>query len=112
MNTAPGIALSINKNLNHDTDFFIVELGAYKKGEIKDAASYINFDKIVLTGLGNQHLDLYGSKENLILEESDPVTHLKQGRAAYVNSSVPNLAYLKKTKAKITKLSCFLYLSR
>jgi len=101
MNTPAGIAISINKNLTNKTDIFIVELGAYKKGEIKQAASYINFDHIILTGLGNQHLDLYGSRDNLITEESSPIALLQPGNKAYVNSSVPNLKSLKKLKTEI-----------
>ncbi len=83
MNTEVGIALSLLRNLKEDTQIFIVELGAYKVGEIAHAAWYIPFQKIILTGLGNQHVDLYGSRENLIREESWPLTRTTQQGIVY-----------------------------
>ena len=85
MNTDVGIALSINRLLTKSTEFFITELGAYRSGELNYAASYIPFQYIILSGLGNQHLDLYGSKKALIQEEMSPVLHLPDSGTAYLN---------------------------
>lgn len=101
MNTAVGIAFSINKNLTPDTQYFIVETGAYKKGEIEEAVSYIRFEKIILTGLGNQHLSLYGSRDNLIEEESRPLLDLSPENTAYVNSKVPNINAIRNINTNI-----------
>lgn len=86
MNTDVGIALSINRSLKPETEFFITELGAYRKGELNHAASYIPFKFIILTGLGNQHIDLYGSKEALIAEETSPLYNLPSDGKAYLNN--------------------------
>jgi len=86
MNTDVGIALSINQSLKSSTQFFITELGAYRKGELNHAASYIPFRKIILCGLGNQHLDLYGSREALVEEETSPIFNLSSHGMAYLNS--------------------------
>src|SRR3990167_9050229 len=37
MNTDVGVAQAILKNLQNNTEFFVVEFGAYRKGEIKNA---------------------------------------------------------------------------
>jgi|GEM_PF-1524943 len=104
MNTDVGIALSINRSLTANTQYFITELGAYRTGELNHAASYIPFQYIILCGLGNQHLDLYGSKQALIKEETSPIFNLSPNGKAYLNidsikennidlSSVPSVTY-------------------
>lgn len=85
MNTDVGIALAINRTLTPATELFITELGAYRSGELNRAASYIPFSSIILTGLGNQHVDLYGSKDALIAEETSPIYNLQKNGTAYLN---------------------------
>lgn len=92
-NTDTGIAIAINRYLNPKTHFFIVELGAYRQGEISYASSYIPFHTLILTGLGNQHIDLYGSKEALVKEETSPVFSINNSGAkiyADFNSVIEN----------------------
>jgi len=85
MNTDVGIALSILRLLKPSTEICIIELGAYRTGELKTAASYIPFKYSILTGLGNQHVDLYGSREALVKEETSPIVSLAKHSKAYVN---------------------------
>ena len=85
INTDIGIALSILKNLKKDTQFFIIELGAYKIGEIAKACKIINLKYGILTGIGNQHLGLFGSKENLIKAKAELFQALPNNGIAYIN---------------------------
>lgn len=102
MNTDVGIAIAINKNLTANTEYFITEVGSYRAGETRRATWYIPFTYGILTGLGNQHVDLYGSRETLILEESSLLYRIPPSGTAYINHSVPNRATLQKEiKAKI-----------
>jgi len=94
MNTDVGIAKCINNNLTKDTEIMIIEAGAYKAGEIKSAVGYIPFSAGILTGLGNQHLDLYGSREALIKEESSLLYSVLKTNQVYINSTVPNIESL------------------
>jgi UDP-N-acetylmuramoyl-tripeptide--D-alanyl-D-alanine ligase len=87
MNTSVGIALSILRHLKKDTEIFVTEVGAYRRGEIKRASWYIPFKYAVLTGLGNQHLDLYGSRENLVHEESSLLYQIPRDGKVYINTS-------------------------
>lgn len=89
-NTDVGIALSILKNLKKNTEFFVAEFGAYKKGEIKNASYYIPLEYGVLTGLGNQHVDLYGSRQNLIDEETYILKNLPEIGKTYIQHAVPS----------------------
>lgn len=63
VNSEIGIALTVMKQLQGDEDFFVVEMGAYKKGEIKRSCSIVHPDLGIITGIGDQHLDLFGSRE-------------------------------------------------
>ncbi len=64
-------------------DFLIVELGAYKKGEIARMCSWLKPEMAVITGIGNQHLVLFGSKKNLIEAKKEILTYAK---VAFFNS--------------------------
>jgi UDP-N-acetylmuramoyl-tripeptide--D-alanyl-D-alanine ligase len=61
-------------------------MGAYKIGEIKAITDFINPKYGILTGLGNQHLDLFGSKENIIKAKSELLHSLPKDGIAYVNA--------------------------
>ncbi|HRN69811.1 MAG TPA: Mur ligase family protein, partial [Candidatus Woesebacteria bacterium] len=93
-NTDVGVALSILKNLTSTTKFFIAEFGAYKKGEIRKASYYIPLQYAILTGLGNQHLDLYGSRENLITEETYILKKITAEGTVYIPYNSPANSHL------------------
>ena len=94
MNTNAGIALSILRHLTKKTEFFITEVGAYRKGEIKKASWYMPFSYGILTGLGNQHVDLYGSRKILIDEESSLLYDIPETGKTYINSNIPEKEYV------------------
>jgi len=85
-NTDIGIAMSINKNLKDSTQYFIVEMGAYKQGEIEKICGIVHPKYGILTGLSNQHLGLFGSKDNLISAKSELLKSLPREGKAYVNA--------------------------
>ncbi len=63
-NTPIGIARSILNNLNKSTDIFVVEMGAYKVGEIADMCEFVQPKIGVLTAVNDQHVSLFGNIEN------------------------------------------------
>lgn len=97
MNTDLGVALSIIKNLKKDTEYFIAEIGAYKIGEIKDVCNLINPKYGILTSIGNQHLDLFGNRQNLIQAKSELIQSLPKNGKAYINSDFPEFEQVKKS---------------
>lgn len=66
MNVDIGIANFMLKNLKPEHEIFIVEMGAYKMGEIKNICDLVQPDYAVMTGISNQHLELFGSQENIV----------------------------------------------
>lgn len=63
-NTPMGIAITV-KSLDSTHDVFIAEMGARSKGEIKELAKLVCPDYGVLTGINNQHLESFGTIENI-----------------------------------------------
>jgi UDP-N-acetylmuramoyl-tripeptide--D-alanyl-D-alanine ligase len=63
-NTEIGVAQTV-LNLKNNPDIFIVEMGAYKIGEIQSICKIVNPKIGIITGIGNQHLSLFGSLENI-----------------------------------------------
>ena len=68
INTDVGIADFILKNQKQflENEIFIVEMGAYKKGEIEKLCDLVAPDYAILTGINEAHLERFGSLENTI----------------------------------------------
>lgn len=65
INSEIGVAKFVLNNLRPDADIFIVEMGAYKIGEIKRICEIVKPKIGILTGISEQHLALFGSLENI-----------------------------------------------
>lgn len=89
MNTDIGVALSVLKNLKKNTDYFITEVGAYKCGEIAKICRFVRPSIVIITAFGNQHIDLYGSKEALVSAETEPIDYLRHGGTVYISNDIP-----------------------
>ena len=69
VNTEIGIAGTILQKLKKEHQIFICEMGAYKKGEIKNACNIVKPKIGIVTGVNEQHLALFGSLDNLLSAE-------------------------------------------
>lgn len=92
MNTDVGVGLSILKNLHKDTEFFIAEAGAYRVGEIAQIAHLIHPKHAILTAIGNQHVGLFGSRENLLKAKLELLEGLPATGTAYIHKDIPEFA--------------------
>ena len=63
-NTLIGIAKNILSWPNN-FDYAVIEMAAYKRGEIAQICQLVNPDIGIITGLSNQHIDLFGSLANI-----------------------------------------------
>ena len=60
-NTLMGITKTINTSVNNLTEVFISEMGATKKGEIKELTDFVAPSIAVITEIGPQHLETFKS---------------------------------------------------
>ncbi len=66
VNTPVGISRLILKELGQKTQIFIVEMGAYQRGDIRTLCEIARPQICVLTGINEAHLERFGSLENTV----------------------------------------------
>ena len=64
-NTPYGLMITINEHLDKYNDFFIAEMGACKKGDIKELCDLVHPKYGILTRIGLAHLETFGSEKNI-----------------------------------------------
>ncbi|MGN0556215.1 MAG: Mur ligase family protein [Acutalibacteraceae bacterium] len=85
-NTPMGVVRTVRENLRSDTEVFIVEMGAKKCGDIREICNIVHADLGIITSIGPQHLNTFGSIENIVktkFELADDVCG--RGGAVYLN---------------------------
>lgn len=83
-NTEIGVAQTVVRNLKSN-DFFIVEMGAYKKGEIAAICRIVNPKVGIITGVNIQHLELFGSLENIMKAKFELILSIQKGGVIIFN---------------------------
>ena len=100
-NTPMGIARTILNNIKNDTHIFVVEMGAYKIGEIAQLCSIVKPQISITTGISDQHLSLYGNMENVIKSETELLENLPKNSLSIFNgNSLFMERLIKKCKGK------------
>ena len=86
-NTLMGISLAINRDLAEDfrTEYFICEMGAYIRGEIKRICRLTPPDIAIITEIGPQHLERFGSLENVKHAKYEIIENLASHGVAVFN---------------------------
>lgn len=83
-NTEIGVAQAVLRDLNKNYDVFIVEMGAYKEGEIKKICDIVRPQIGILTGINEQHSSTFGSIEKTIKTKYELIESLpNQGLAVF-----------------------------
>lgn len=75
-NTVLGVTKTVREQLKATHEIFVCEMGARRVKEIKGVCDIVNPDMGVITSIGAQHLETFGSMENIIrtkLELADAV---------------------------------------
>jgi UDP-N-acetylmuramoyl-tripeptide--D-alanyl-D-alanine ligase len=86
-NTEFGVARKTVKYVKKDTKFFVVEMGAYKKGEVKRLVDIVRPNVGIITGIEPQHLSLFGSIDQIMKTKYELVEGLSKGGIAIFNLS-------------------------
>lgn len=86
INTEIGIAKFILRTDFSEKDVFIVEMGAYRIGEIKTICDMVKPEIGILTAISEQHLSLFGSIENIQQAKYELLRFLPENGLAITNS--------------------------
>lgn len=85
-NSPIGIAEVVLKNLGPEHEVFVVEMGAYKRGEIAEMAEIVKPQIGIITAINAQHQDLFGTLENTMKAKYELIAGLTGKRIAIMNS--------------------------
>ena len=90
-NTLMGVSLAINRDLADDfrAEYFISEMGAYVEGEIERICQLTPPDIAIVTEVGPQHLERFGSLENVRRAKYELVKNLPADGVAVLNWDNP-----------------------
>lgn len=84
-NTNYGLIRTINEYIDKYNDYFVAELGAFRKGDIKSRASIVKPKYGVLTKIGTAHLDTFGCIENTTRTKFELIECLPKDGVAFLN---------------------------
>lgn len=84
-NNLMGLTISIRKLLKPIHEVFVAEIGADHVGEIRELANFIHPSMAIITAVGPQHLETFGSQENILQEKMQLVEHLDTDAIAIIN---------------------------
>lgn len=84
-NTPLGVTITVRQSLRPTHEIFICEMGARYVGEIAEICELAHPSMGVITALGPQHLDTFGSVENIVKTKFELVDALPAGAPAFLN---------------------------
>lgn len=85
-NTPMGVVITVRNHLTPQTEVFVVEMGAKQVGDIAEICEIVHPKTAIITSVGPQHLNTFGSIENVTktkFELADEVA--KNGGKVYLN---------------------------
>lgn len=84
-NTPMGVTRVVREQLNDEHEVFIAEMGARYKGDIKELCKLVRPQYGILTAIGKQHLETFGSLENIIRTKCELVDALSPDGCCFFN---------------------------
>lgn len=88
-NTLMGICRVINDNLEADCEVFIAEMGAYRRGDIKELCDFVHPTIGILTAIGPQHLERFKTIDNVQATKYELIEALPSSGVAIFNNDDP-----------------------
>lgn len=101
-NTKMGIVRTINENLKPTDQIFVCEMGADEVGEIKELCKLVHPSIGMITSIGPQHLETFGSLENIKKTKFELVDALPDDGIAILNYNDENIKGVNTDKSKVT----------
>jgi UDP-N-acetylmuramoyl-tripeptide--D-alanyl-D-alanine ligase len=88
-NTLMGVCRVINENLEVNCEVFIAEMGAYRRGDVKELCDFVHPTIGILTAIGPQHLERFKTIENVQATKYELVEALPSSGVAIFNNDDP-----------------------
>ena len=110
INTPIGIARLILQKLDDKVEIFVVEMGAYQKGDIRAICDIVAPHISVLTGINESHLERFGSIANTIEAKFEIVEACKKNGLVLLNAD--NVLVMENFKSRVSDRQTLFYGSR
>ncbi len=88
-NTPYGLMITINNYLDKYNDFFVAEMGACLKGEIKELCDFVHPKYGIITSIGLAHLETFGSEEAIQRTKFELIESLPSDGIGILNADDP-----------------------
>jgi UDP-N-acetylmuramoyl-tripeptide--D-alanyl-D-alanine ligase len=88
-NTLMGVCRVINEHLEVGCEAFIAEMGAYRRGDIKELCHFVQPTIGILTAIGPQHLERFKTIENVQATKYELIEALPSSGVAIFNNDDP-----------------------
>ena len=84
-NTTMGVVRTIREMLRPSHQIFIAEMGAKQKNDIKEICDLVHPTYGIITSIGEQHLETFGSVDNIIATKFELADAIPENGAAILN---------------------------
>jgi UDP-N-acetylmuramoyl-tripeptide--D-alanyl-D-alanine ligase len=101
-NTPMGVVKTIREQLRPTTEIFVCEMGARRKGEIKELCGIVSPTHGVITSIGEQHLETFKTQEAIIGTKFELADAVKDAGIIFLNGDNALIAANKPEQSSIT----------
>ena len=101
-NTPMGVVKTIRQSLRATHEIFVCEMGAKYVGDIRELCDIVHPTRGIVTSIGEQHLESFGSVENIIKTKYELADALPPDGILYVNLSSETIAKNPPPRAAVT----------
>lgn len=105
-NTTLGVVRTVRELLRPYNEVFIVEMGAKQRGDIREICDLVRPSAGIITAVGPQHLESFGSIEAVQATKFELADALPSDGTAYVNDDFPLIASRPVEGARCMRYSC------
>ena len=90
-NTTLGVIITVRNLLRRSHEIFVVEMGAKQKGDIEEICQLVKPNYAIITAVGPQHLETFGSVDNIIDTKFELAQSIPSQGICYVNGDNQNI---------------------
>ncbi len=104
-NTPMGVVKTVREKMNARHEYFVCEMGARRVGDIKEICDIVHPGLGVITSVGPQHLETFGTLENVKKTKFELAQAIGDGGILFINGDDENVLEYAKNFDKLKKIS-------
>lgn len=101
-NTPMGVVKTIRGSLRATHDIFVCEMGAKYVGDIKELCDIVHPQNGIVTSIGEQHLESFGSIQNIINTKYELAAGIPEDGKLYINISSDTVNKNRPSRSAVT----------